>query len=160
VIRKLKERAGTLADKIHTGRSQERIRWSLDLRLWLREEIDASSKELLALNVGAARYGEARSESDLCRGIHIPGARRPVLWPALFYWRCRNVRRDLERLKELVGGRGRDAGSAAGRWRESGFPFDRDAIAKDLGFASITRNSMDVFERSRLSRSTFCTPRI
>jgi argininosuccinate lyase len=26
----------------------------------------------------------------------------------------------------------------------SGFPFDRDAIARDLGFDSITRNSMDV----------------
>src|SRR5207344_2193027 len=26
----------------------------------------------------------------------------------------------------------------------SGFPFDREAIAKDLGFDSITRNSMDV----------------
>src|SRR6266851_9103406 len=26
----------------------------------------------------------------------------------------------------------------------SGFPFDREAIAHDLGFASVTRNSMDV----------------
>jgi argininosuccinate lyase len=39
VIRKLKERAGALADKIHTGRSRnEQV--SLDVRLWLREEID------------------------------------------------------------------------------------------------------------------------
>ena len=26
----------------------------------------------------------------------------------------------------------------------SGFPFDREAIARDLGFDAITRNSMDV----------------
>ena len=39
VIRKLKERVGALADKIHTGRSRnEQV--SLDMRLWLREEID------------------------------------------------------------------------------------------------------------------------
>ena len=39
VIRKLKERAGGLADKIHTGRSRnEQV--SLDVRLWLREECD------------------------------------------------------------------------------------------------------------------------
>ena len=39
VIRKLKDRVGGLADKIHTGRSRnEQV--SLDLRLWLREEID------------------------------------------------------------------------------------------------------------------------
>ena len=38
----------------------------------------------------------------------------------------------------------------------SGFPFDREAIAKDLGFASITRNSMDV-SADRDSRSTSST---
>jgi len=48
VIRKLKERAGTLADKIHTGRSRN-DQVSLDIRLWLREEIDACGKELLGL---------------------------------------------------------------------------------------------------------------
>jgi len=37
VIRKLKERAGAVADKIHTGRSRnEQV--SLDTRLWVREE--------------------------------------------------------------------------------------------------------------------------
>ena len=37
VIRKLKERAGNVADKIHTGRSRnEQV--SLDTRMWLREE--------------------------------------------------------------------------------------------------------------------------
>src|SRR5258708_6127918 len=39
VIRKLKERVGGLTDKIHTGRSRnEQV--SLDVRLWLREEMD------------------------------------------------------------------------------------------------------------------------
>src|SRR5438105_2936916 len=38
VIRKLKDKVGGLADKIHTGRSRnEQV--SLDVRLWLREEI-------------------------------------------------------------------------------------------------------------------------
>ena len=41
VIRKLKEKVGGLADKIHTGRSRnEQV--SLDTRLWLRDEIDAA----------------------------------------------------------------------------------------------------------------------
>src|ERR1035438_8384304 len=39
VIRKLKERAGAVADKIHTGRSRN-DQVSLDIRLWLREECD------------------------------------------------------------------------------------------------------------------------
>src|ERR1051326_5165736 len=46
VIRKLKDRVGGLADKIHTGRSRnEQV--SLDIRLWLRDEID-SIADLLA----------------------------------------------------------------------------------------------------------------
>ena len=43
VIRKLKERAGAVADKIHTGRSRnEQV--SLDTRLWLREECDRAAR--------------------------------------------------------------------------------------------------------------------
>ena len=47
IIRKLKERAGALADKIHTGRSRN-DQVSLDVRLWLRDEIDASRKSVEA----------------------------------------------------------------------------------------------------------------
>ena len=46
VIRKLKERVGALADKIHTGRSRN-DQVSLDVRLWLRDEIDAVVQRLL-----------------------------------------------------------------------------------------------------------------
>ena len=57
VIRKLKDRAGELADKIHTGRSRN-DQVSLDIRLWLRDEIDATRNLLLdlmaALTDGAA----------------------------------------------------------------------------------------------------------
>src|ERR1700722_15262277 len=62
VIRKLKEHAGAVADKIHTGRSRnEQV--SLDLRLWLRGECDrargllAGTMEAL-LDLGA-RYPDA-----------------------------------------------------------------------------------------------------
>ncbi|HEX7677907.1 MAG TPA: lyase family protein, partial [Thermoanaerobaculia bacterium] len=48
VIRKLKEHAGKVADKIHTGRSRnEQV--SLDTRLWLREECDRVRALLTAL---------------------------------------------------------------------------------------------------------------
>src|SRR5436309_2102593 len=48
VIRKLGERAGDLAGKIHTGRSRnEQV--SLDTRLWLREACDQSQALLRAL---------------------------------------------------------------------------------------------------------------
>src|SRR4029077_1460805 len=62
VIRKLKERVGGLADKIHTGRSRnEQV--SLDVRLWLREEIDRAANLLgglmQALLACAKKYPDA-----------------------------------------------------------------------------------------------------
>ena len=51
--------------------------------------------------------------------------------------------RDFERLQQArarVNVMPLGSGALAG----SGFPFDREAIARDLGFAAITRNSMDV----------------
>src|SRR5260370_24019615 len=48
VIRKLQERAGSVAGKIHTGRSRnEQV--SLDTRLWLREECDRARALLAAV---------------------------------------------------------------------------------------------------------------
>src|SRR5689334_11513967 len=61
VIRKLKERAGAVADKIHTGRSRnEQV--SLDTRLWLRDEIDATLGRLV--RVMHALVAMARRNAD------------------------------------------------------------------------------------------------
>src|ERR1700693_1016911 len=62
VIRRLKDKVGGLADKIHTGRSRnEQV--SLDVRLWLREQIDVDIELLLglmgALTGMARRYPDA-----------------------------------------------------------------------------------------------------
>lgn len=141
VIRKLKETTGEIADKIHTGRSRnEQV--SLDTRLWLRDEIDATQADLTAM---------LRSLLDLAGrypGAIIPGythVRRAqaVLWPHYLLAYFEMFARDHERLAEArarVNVLPLGSGALAG----SGFPFDRHAIAEELGFASITRNSMDV----------------
>ena len=65
VIRKLKEKTGGLADKIHTGRSRnEQV--SLDTRIWLRDECDRTRdllKHLLHTLLDLARkYPEKLEE--------------------------------------------------------------------------------------------------
>src|SRR5579864_9106237 len=141
VIRKLKERAGALADKIHTGRSRN-DQVSLDIRLWLREEIDATRKELLAL-MAALLDMARRDPKAIIPGYTHTRRAQPVLWPHYLLAYFEMFARDLERLKETrarVDVMPLGSGAMAG----SGFPFDREAIAKDLGFAAITKNSMDV----------------
>ncbi len=141
VIRKLKERAGAVADKIHTGRSRnEQV--SLDVRLWLRDTCDQVRR--LVTDVMAALVDLAANYPDAV----IPGythTRRAqaVLWPHYLLAYFEMFARDWERLGEsrkradvLPLGSGALAGS--------GFPFDREEMARDLGFGAITRNSMDV----------------
>ncbi len=79
VIRKLKDRVGALADKIHTGRSRnEQV--SLDLRLWLREEIDRASILLLALLEALLECARRNPEAVVPGYTHLRRA-QAVLWP-------------------------------------------------------------------------------
>jgi argininosuccinate lyase len=140
VIRKLKERVGALADKIHTGRSRnEQV--SLDVRLWLREEIDQA--RLLLLDLMDALLKLARRYSDAV----IPGythTRRAqaVLWPHYLLAYFEMLARDAERLSQARK-RANLLPLGSGALAGSGFPFDRQALAAELGFDSLTPNSMD-----------------
>ena len=141
VIRKLKDRVGALADKIHTGRSRnEQV--SLDIRLWLREEIDSIVHQLAL--VMAALVAMARKYPDaLVPGYTHLRRAQPVLWPHYLLAYFEMFTRDRERFLQArarVNVMPLGSGALAG----SGFPFDRDAIARDLDFAAVTRNSMDV----------------
>jgi argininosuccinate lyase len=141
VIRKLKEKVDGLADKIHTGRSRnEQV--SLDARLWLRAEIDRCTSELLALLDALLKLALRYPDAVIPGYTHLRRA-QAVLWPHYLMAYFEMFARDLERLQQA---RARTnllplgSGALAG----SGFPFDREAIAQDLGFDGITRNSMDV----------------
>ncbi len=141
VIRKLKDRAGAVADKIHTGRSRnEQV--SLDVRLWLRGEIDRAST-LLAGFMQALLDCARRDPAAVVPGYTHMRRAQPVLWAHYLLAYFEMFARDHERLQQArarVNVLPLGSGALAG----SGFAFDRDAIARDLGFASITPNSMDV----------------
>jgi argininosuccinate lyase len=141
VIRKLKERAGKVADKIHTGRSRnEQV--SLDTRLWLREECDRVRTLLCGVMRELLDLAQQYPEAVIPGYTHMRRA-QAVLWPHYLLAYFEMFARDWERFTEAR--RRTDflplgSGALAG----SGFPFDRAAIAGDLGFAAVTLNSMDV----------------
>jgi argininosuccinate lyase len=141
VIRKLKERVGTLADKIHTGRSRnEQV--SLDARLWLRGEIDCALERLTSF--AAALLGIAsRYPAAIIPGYTHTRRAQAVLWPHYILAYFEMFARDRERLLEArkrVNVFPLGSGALAG----SGFQFEREAMAQELGFDAITANSMDV----------------
>jgi argininosuccinate lyase len=141
VIRKLKDKVGGLADKIHTGRSRnEQV--SLDMRLWLREQIDIDLE--LLVNTMAALIAMARKypHAIVPGYTHLRRA-QAVPWAHYLLAYFEMLARDHERLNQArarVDVMPLGSGALAG----SGFPFDREQIATDLGFSAITGNSMDV----------------
>src|SRR6476660_733178 len=141
VIRKLKERVGALADKIHTGRSRnEQV--SLDVRLWLREEIDRASGFLGGLMEALIGCAQRYPDAVIPGYTHMRRA-QAVLWPHYLLAYFEMFARDFERFGEARR-RANVMPLGSGALAGSGFAFDREAIAADLGFDSITRNSMDV----------------
>ncbi len=140
VIRKLQEIAGGLAEKIHTGRSRnEQV--SVDTRLWLRDEIDAVKSSLVDL-MGALLDLAGRYPDAVIPGYTHLRRAQVVLWPHYLLAYFEMLARDCERFGEArrrVNILPLGSGALAG----SGFPFGREALARELGFEGITRNSMD-----------------
>jgi argininosuccinate lyase len=140
VIRKLKEKAGALSEKIHTGRSRnEQV--SLDIRLYLRKAAESLSEQLTEVMGELLALGRKYPDAVIPGYTHLRRA-QAVLWPHYLLAYFEMFLRDFERLEQTrarINVMPLGSGALAG----SGFPFDREAIAKELGFAAITRNSMD-----------------
>jgi argininosuccinate lyase len=141
VIRKLGERVGPLAGKIHTGRSRnEQV--SLDTRLWLRGECDRARALLQSLMQSLVDLASKYPNAVIPGYTHLRRA-QPVLWPHYLLAYFEMFARDYERFGEARR-RTNVMPLGSGALAGSGFPHDREAIARDLGFDAITRNSMDV----------------
>jgi argininosuccinate lyase len=140
VIRKLNEKAGALSEKIHSGRSRnEQV--SLDIRLYLRASAEALLEQLTALMRELLGLARRYSDAVIPGFTHLRRA-QAVLWPHYLLAYFEMFFRDAERLEQArvrMNVMPLGSGALAG----SGFPFDREAIAKELGFDDITRNSMD-----------------
>jgi argininosuccinate lyase len=141
VIRKLGEKVGALAGKIHTGRSRnEQV--SLDTRLYLRASAD-SLLALLSELMGALLHLAHQYPDAVIPGYTHLRRAQAVLWPHYLLAYFEMFARDFERL-EQARQRANVLPLGSGALAGSGFPFDRQAIAADMHFPAITRNSMDV----------------
>jgi argininosuccinate lyase len=141
VIRKLKQRAGAVADKIHTGRSRnEQV--SLDTRLWLREQCTRVRELLHGAMAELLNLAERHPDAVIPGYTHMRRA-QAVLWPHYLLAYFEMFARDWERFGEARR-RANVLPLGSGALAGSGFPFDRQAIARDLEFDAISRNSMDV----------------
>ncbi len=131
---------GGVAGKLHTGRSRN-DQVATDLRLWLRRRIDELDGRLLDLE--RALVGLARREQDTVMPghTHVQPA-QPVLFAHHLLAHVEMLERDRDRFADCrrrVNVSPLGAGALAG----TGYAIDREAVAADLGFAGVTRNSID-----------------
>ena len=96
VIRKVKEKAGRVADKIHTGRSRnEQV--SLDTRLWLRDASTNTASVLKELMAKLLDLAEKYKDAVIPGYTHLRRA-QAVLWPHYLLAYFEMFGRDHERL--------------------------------------------------------------
>ena len=98
VIRKLKEKVGPLADKIHTGRSRnEQV--SLDVRMWLREAVDETLQQIEELIAALVKLAHRYPDAVIPGYTHLRRA-QAVLWPHYLLAYVEMFFRDHERLQQ------------------------------------------------------------
>ncbi|MEW5989982.1 MAG: argininosuccinate lyase [Chloroflexota bacterium] len=136
----LEARIGPLARKLHTGRSRN-DQVATDLRLWTRRAIDRLDAAITALERALVGLAEREGETILPGTTHIQPA-QPVLLAHHLLAYVEMLERDRGRLADArrrlnVSPLG--AGALAG----AGYPIDREATARELGFDGATANSMD-----------------
>jgi argininosuccinate lyase len=137
---RLVELIGDTGRKLHTGRSRN-DQVATDLRLWLRDAIDDLVQRVAATQGALLDLAESHLGAVLPGYTHLQRA-QPILlahWSLAYF---EMLSRDCERLADC---RKRvnvlPLGSAA--LAGTSYPIDRESVARELGFASVSRNSLD-----------------
>ena len=137
---RLTELVGDAGKKLHTGRSRN-DQVATDVRLWLRERIDAIDEQLSAVMLRLLDLAAPHTETVMPGFTHLQTA-QPVTFAhhlmAWFEmaWRDRDRLRDCRRRLNVS-----PLGSAA--LAGTTFPIDRAMTAAELGFARPASNSLD-----------------
>jgi argininosuccinate lyase len=136
----LTERIGQAGKKLHTGRSRN-DQVATDVRLWLREEIDALVKILAALRGAIVDLAEREADTVMPGFTHMQSAQPVTFGHHMMAW-FEMLGRDVERLAEVRRRVNRmPLGSAA--LAGTSYPIDRAMTAELLGFDAPCENSMD-----------------
>ncbi len=136
----LTERIGQAGKKLHTGRSRN-DQVATDVRLLLREEIDALMRVLTALRGVVVDLAEREADTVMPGFTHMQTAQPVTFGHHMMAW-FEMLGRDAERLGEIrrrVNRLPLGAAALAG----TSYPIDRLMCAELLGFEALCENSMD-----------------
>src|SRR5207247_5343274 len=150
----LTKKIGEAGAKLHTARSRN-DQVALDLRLYVKEQIERASALLKKLQTAFLDLAEEHVDLVLPGYTHLQRA-QPILFAHYLLGQAEALARDAERLGDCLErtdvlplGSGALAGST--------IILDRELIARDLGFARVSQNSLDaVSDRDFVCVFLFC----
>jgi argininosuccinate lyase len=137
----LTERLGDLGRKLHSGRSRN-DQVATDVKLWIRDALDHLDGQLETLQAALLAAAERERDLVLPGYTHLQRA-QPVLAAHYFLAYIEKYQRDRERLadcRKRVNVLPLGAAALAG----TSLPIDRESVCRQLGFAALARNSLDV----------------
>lgn len=137
---RLKALIGEPAGRLHTGRSRN-DQVATDFRLWVRDQLDAAEKGLLALISALVDQADAGADWVMPGFTHLQTA-QPVTWGHHMMAYVEMFARDLSRVRDARS-RMNESPLGAAALAGTGFPIDRHMTAEALGFDRPMANSLD-----------------
>jgi len=140
IEKRLTALVGDAGKRLHTARSRN-DQVATDLRLWLRDEIDALAKQLVALQRALLAQAAKHAALPMPGFTHLQVA-QPVTFGHHLLAYFEMLERDRERLLQARARTNRlplGAAALAG----TSFPIDRERVARELGFERLCENSLD-----------------
>jgi argininosuccinate lyase len=148
------DRIGDAAKQLHTGRSRN-DQVALDIRMYLKDETDTIKAMIKNLVMALIRIAEDNLTTIMPGYTHLQRA-QPITLAHHMMAYIQMLLRDMDRLTDC--GKRLDvmplgSGALAG----TTYPVDRIMVAEELGFSSITENSLDaVSDRDFAIELAFC----
>ena len=131
---------GDAGKKLHTGRSRN-DQVATDLRLYLRDVVDAALLQINQLQRSLADIAEREADSVMPGFTHLQVAQPVSFGHHMLAWEAM-LQRDAERLTDCrrrINVLPLGAAALAG----TSYPIDRQQVADALGFDAVAENSMD-----------------
>lgn len=137
---KLIDSIGDTGRKLHAGRSRN-DQVATAFRLWVRYEIDAIDAHLKEVQTALVAFAERHNTAVIPGYTHLQRA-QPVMFAHWCLTYFEMLKRDRERFvdaRKRVNVLPLGSGALAG----TGFAIDREGVANELGFDSVSANSLD-----------------
>jgi argininosuccinate lyase len=150
----LAKRIGAAAEKLHTARSRN-DQVALDLRMYVKDQIGRLASGAANLQTALLDLAEEQIEVVMPGYTHLQRG-QPIFLAHYLLGQIEAIHRDTDRLRDcfqrtdvLPLGSGAIAGST--------IAVDRESMARELGFARISQNSVDaVSDRDFVCEFLFC----